>query len=327
MDGEMRRFVDSVVEPVEKRQSTTSTTMTVAEWDTETMAACTTALETLNGVASNAAGMAVCYNLPYLDNSTGVFQADLRLFTISAPTGNFVNIPQQNVMVGLSYAGATVSAVNNSAIGVTARSEGSSLISWPRDLTEMNRRSTLPVMQQAYAFVGQINKDQLAGATRLVPQSNLPPFPPPTASYPPTNQHPLAPPSKSSSSPSSPSPQPPPPAPPSTPPSTQARPPSSRASSLSPPPRPSKPQPPSRPSSLPPTPRSSCPAPRSSFSLSAASSRASGRCCFRRLLRMGRLDACSSAISIGSGRRGLVRGIWRGYRGGPGRVWVLVEER
>lgn len=163
VDVDMRRYVDMHVEPIEKRQSTTpGPTMTVAEWDAQTMAACTTALEALNGKASNDAGMAVCYNLPYLDNSTGVFQADLRLFTISAPTGPFASIPSQNVMVGLSYVGATVSAVNASSIG--RRDGGESLISWPRS-SELNKRVTAPVMAQAYAFVGQINKDLISNAT------------------------------------------------------------------------------------------------------------------------------------------------------------------
>jgi hypothetical protein len=168
VDEDMKRSAvmtveDMTVEPIEKRQSATpGATMTVAEWDAQTMAACTTALEALNGVASNPSGMAVCYNLPYLDNSTGVFQADLRLFTISSPTGTFASIPSQNVMVALSYVGATVQAVNASTIG--RRSEEKSLISWPRR-SELNKRVTAPVMAQAYAFVGQINKDLISNAT------------------------------------------------------------------------------------------------------------------------------------------------------------------
>jgi len=156
--GSMRRFVDSVVEPMERRQSAPATApaMNVTQWDGQTMAACTSALEMLKGKASNDAGMAVCYNLPFLDNSTGVFQADLRLFLISPPVGKFANIPSQNIMVALSYAGASVSPLNSSAIG--RRSQDVSLISWPRH--ELYRRQSVePTMTQAYAFVGQINKD------------------------------------------------------------------------------------------------------------------------------------------------------------------------
>ena len=163
----MRRYVDSVVEPVQRdvvrRQSSTiGAGMTVQQWDDQTMAACTAALEKLNGKASNEAGMAVCYNLPSLDNTTGVFQADLRLFKVSEPTGKFANIPPQNVMVGLAYVGATVRPVNTSAIGLRSVEERSedivSLISWPRSV-KLDGRATIPLMAQAYAFVGQINKD------------------------------------------------------------------------------------------------------------------------------------------------------------------------
>jgi hypothetical protein len=155
----MGRYVDGIVEPIERRQSTPNNTLSVAQWDAQTMAACTTALEALNGKASNDAGMAVCYNLPSLNNQTGVFQADLRLFTISAPTGKFANIPSQNVTVGLAYNGATVSETNGSTLA--KRTEGEhSLISWPRN--KMNKRATVPTMAQAYSFVGRINQDLLS---------------------------------------------------------------------------------------------------------------------------------------------------------------------
>jgi len=156
VEESMRRYVDDIVEPIKRRQSTPNNTLSVAQWDAQTMAACTTALEALNGKASNDAGMAVCYNIPSLDNQTGVFQADLRLFTISAPTGKFANIPSQNVTVGLAYNGATVSETNGTT--VAKRTEGEhSLISWPR-----NKRATVPTMAQAYSFVGRINQDLLS---------------------------------------------------------------------------------------------------------------------------------------------------------------------
>ncbi|KAH8585552.1 hypothetical protein B0O99DRAFT_530541 [Bisporella sp. PMI_857] len=168
----MRRYVESVVEPVERdavsslvrRQTTLDSGISVAEWDTQTMLACTAALEALNGKASNDAGMAVCYNLPLLDNSTGVFKADLRLFKISEPTGQFKDIPTQDVTVGLTYIGATVQAVNSSEIGRRDERERRdedvvSLISWPRRNVEKRQSTTVPTITQAYAFVGQINKD------------------------------------------------------------------------------------------------------------------------------------------------------------------------
>jgi len=159
----MRRYVDSVVEPIERRQAAPK--INVTQWDADTMAACTNTLEALNGVASNPSGMAVCYNLPFLENTTGVFQADLRLFTISPPTGAFANIPSANVQVGLSYIGATVSAVNASTLA--RREDRISLISWPRSENGMEKRqASVPTMAQSYAFVGQINADLLKANMR-----------------------------------------------------------------------------------------------------------------------------------------------------------------
>ncbi|KAG0653064.1 hypothetical protein D0Z07_0376 [Hyphodiscus hymeniophilus] len=154
----MRRYVDSIVEPKERRQTAATN---ITSWDAQTMTACTTALSAMNGNAGNPSGMAACYNLPSLDSTTGVFRADLRLFTISAPSGTFANIPSQDVMVGLSYVGATVSAVNTSSL--LGRRDLESLISWPRgvDGGMQKRGAPAPTMSQAYAFVGQINKDLL----------------------------------------------------------------------------------------------------------------------------------------------------------------------
>lgn len=156
----MRRYVDALVEPIERRQTPTvpTTGMNVTEWNAQTEAACTTSLEALNGTASNPSGMAVCYNLPYLDNSTGVFEADLRLYMVAAPSGSFANIASNNVQVGLAYNGATVSAVNASSL--MRRSEDVSLISWPRAV-EVSKRATVPTLVQSYAFVGQVNQNLL----------------------------------------------------------------------------------------------------------------------------------------------------------------------
>jgi hypothetical protein len=162
MEQKMRRVVDALIEPIERRQTTTGAgKVNVTEWDAATAAACTKSLEALNGVASNPSGMAVCYNLPFLNNTDGVFEADLRLYMISAPTGGFANIASPNVQVGLAYDGATVSAVNASSLKRRQEDE-TSLISWPRDEERLQKRVTAPTLVQSYAFVGQINKDLLA---------------------------------------------------------------------------------------------------------------------------------------------------------------------
>jgi hypothetical protein len=165
MEQKMRRFVDSIVDPIERRQSTTSTT-NVTQWNAQTIASCTTALGALNGNASNPSGMAACYNIAYLEKSTGVFQADLQLFTISPPSGSFANIPSQNVMVKLQYSGAAVSAVNASSL--MRRADAVSPISRPQSVDEMEKRqAAVPTIAQSYTFVGQINKNLLTSTTTM----------------------------------------------------------------------------------------------------------------------------------------------------------------
>jgi len=161
MEEKMKRYVDSIIEPMERRQTATGDgKINVTAWDIQTAAACTAQLSVLNGTSSNPSGLAVCYNIPFLDNTNGVFEADLRLYMVAAPTGDFANIASSNVQVGLSYSGATVSAVNASTL--KRRSDVTSLISWPRDEKNVQRRAAMtPMLVQSYAFVGQINKNIL----------------------------------------------------------------------------------------------------------------------------------------------------------------------
>lgn len=85
-------------------------TDTLAHWDDQTESACSTALIALHSVATNPSGIAACYNIQSLDNSTGIFEVDLRLYRISAPSEGWVKLNPSSVGVGLSYVNATVSA-------------------------------------------------------------------------------------------------------------------------------------------------------------------------------------------------------------------------
>lgn len=71
--------------------------------------ACLKALDAMNGQASNPSGIAVCYNVMQMDNTTGVFMADLRLYKIAAPTGNWATLDMKKVSTSLTYLGADVS--------------------------------------------------------------------------------------------------------------------------------------------------------------------------------------------------------------------------
>jgi len=68
----------------------------------------------LKGKASNPAGLAVCYNVPYLDMTKGVFEAELRIYNISAPSGDFNGVTPAMMSVTLQYSGATIQKSNGS---------------------------------------------------------------------------------------------------------------------------------------------------------------------------------------------------------------------
>ncbi|KAL0944919.1 uncharacterized protein CTRU02_202806 [Colletotrichum truncatum] len=131
-------------------------------WEAETSAACTAALSHLDA-ASNPSGTCICYNLPSLDTKTGVFEADLRLFKVSEPSGAFSGIPPQNIQVGLSFNGASVSPVSASRIG-NARRDNNNMA---RDMTfevswgGLEKRVVTPQALQTYLFVGQIDQTRM----------------------------------------------------------------------------------------------------------------------------------------------------------------------
>ncbi|KIW94759.1 uncharacterized protein Z519_04736 [Cladophialophora bantiana CBS 173.52] len=73
----------------------------------ETIAtACVNALKTLSSV-ENAAGLAACYNILQYDSKQGAFEADLRLYQMFQPTGNFENVPVNDIMISLTYPTST----------------------------------------------------------------------------------------------------------------------------------------------------------------------------------------------------------------------------
>ena len=127
-EEQLRRHANGFVANLERRQdpSATASAPTISTtpqsgdaskanlnaWETQTQQACENALKALNGQASNPSGMAVCYNLPFLDNTTGVFEAELRMYNISAPIDPWVGITSADVSLTLSYLGATVQAMN-----------------------------------------------------------------------------------------------------------------------------------------------------------------------------------------------------------------------
>ncbi|TLS26799.1 hypothetical protein PpBr36_04113 [Pyricularia pennisetigena] len=127
-------------------------TINMTAWDTLANEKCTQALLKLPA-ATNPTGACVCYNLPALNNVTGTFEANLRLYQLTAPSGEFAGIPQSNIMVSLAYQGASVAPIQQSSATqkVTKRQEGQKQIR----------------LLQTYMFAGQIDKN------KMDPQMNM----------------------------------------------------------------------------------------------------------------------------------------------------------
>lgn len=131
-------------------------TINMTAWDAQVNDACSKALSSLPE-ASNPSGTCICYNLPALDNVTGTFEADLRLYQLNTPTGDFAGIAPQNIQVGLSYSGASVSPVSAS----TAEQKVVTKV-----VQRQSSSGNLKLLQ-AYLFVGQMDKAKLATATNM----------------------------------------------------------------------------------------------------------------------------------------------------------------
>ena len=133
-------------------------------WDDQTESACSTALNALDGIATNPSGIAACYNIQSLDNSTGVFEIDLRLYRISAPTDGWLKFEASSVSVGLAYMNATVSATK----AKKTKREDQALPWFPAQRDEAAdmyiRRSTggSPRRLESMTFVGTVDDRALA---------------------------------------------------------------------------------------------------------------------------------------------------------------------
>ena len=69
--------------------------------------ACGDALGALKSVV-NPAGLAACYNI-FLDEATGTFEADIRLYQVTMPTGDFTGISWRDFMLGMTISNAIIS--------------------------------------------------------------------------------------------------------------------------------------------------------------------------------------------------------------------------
>jgi len=152
------RLEDIAYGVLEKRQTTDTGAgadvgggINMTQWENETLSACTATLSTLS-TATNPSGMAICYNLVQLDTNLGTFMADLRLFQVSPPSGDFEGIPAQQMKGGLSFSGATASKVNGQQLKVRGMADGN---------LSKRQQDSGPTFLRTYMIIGRINNDQM----------------------------------------------------------------------------------------------------------------------------------------------------------------------
>lgn len=63
------------------------------------------------GPSANPAGLAVCFNVPFLEPSTGVFATELWIFNTSSPAGAWVGVQSADIRLQLSFPAADVQLI------------------------------------------------------------------------------------------------------------------------------------------------------------------------------------------------------------------------
>lgn len=126
---------------LEKRQETTDRglmQMDLDVWVRETTEKCMASIANITQ-ASNPAGIVVCYNVPFLDSSTGVFAADLRMYQLSERKDGWESV--EDINMSLEYSSAQVERTD-------------------LNTTEQPAATDPPLVQQ-FNFLGQIKPEFL----------------------------------------------------------------------------------------------------------------------------------------------------------------------
>jgi len=107
-DG-MKRDVDRILRRAPQMSSNgnlSSVTTPSASLNQTISDACISSLSKFTSV-ENAAGMASCYNIIQYDEKASTFEADLRLYQMFTPTGDFKNVAVNDIMISLTYPTST----------------------------------------------------------------------------------------------------------------------------------------------------------------------------------------------------------------------------
>lgn len=113
-----------------------------AAFNATAIKACESALGSLKS-SVNPSGIVACYNVAFMDNSTGVFQTDLRLYQLSTAVGTFAGTNAADYSLSVEIPEATLSSPTNMVSSSSISSANSS--------------SGTLTMLQGFSTVGQLN--------------------------------------------------------------------------------------------------------------------------------------------------------------------------
>ncbi|OJD18422.1 hypothetical protein AJ78_01541 [Emergomyces pasteurianus Ep9510] len=94
--------------PTETSESTPPPVFDEQQFNASATVGCLEALGDLKRVV-NPSGMAACFNIPFFDNKTGAFEADIRVYQVTEAVGEFSGIPPSEYTLQMNIPEATIS--------------------------------------------------------------------------------------------------------------------------------------------------------------------------------------------------------------------------
>ncbi|KAF2137169.1 uncharacterized protein K452DRAFT_291832 [Aplosporella prunicola CBS 121167] len=170
-DDAIRNHVDSIFSSLHIRDDSAASDpinqVNMSSWNSQTSKACGSAVASLIRKANNPSGIGVCYNLPFFDNSSGIFEAELRMYNLTAPWDPWTGVTSKDISMTLSFEGANVQQAKGMPT-TRKRDEDGTLLSWPflRERSAglddiLTRRAPGPQEIKVLMYVGQINRDRI----------------------------------------------------------------------------------------------------------------------------------------------------------------------
>lgn len=117
-----------------------TTNAKLPKYEAAILSSCTTALTLLASKPESLSGMSLCYNILQLNNVTGVFKSDLRVFKTAEPRDAWANISSRDLVPSVEFKGS-----------------GASLASEPKKANHSELFTGTPQLKESYIFVGQVN--------------------------------------------------------------------------------------------------------------------------------------------------------------------------